>query len=279
MSKTYTIGKFPSRILRRRHIRDFVCTETVYDPDQQVSTHSHESACIVINLQGSFTENSGNREYFCESTDFLFRPPGDPHSNYFHHKGAKCLTVEISSAWLSRARRVDLELDWAGTLHLSDSTLSPLASRLYREFVCFDTASTLAIEGLVLEMLAAVSRAAYQHRQGVDPARGGDRIAKARDVITDRFGENLTLGDIACSIDVHPAHLAREFRRHMGCTVGEYIRQMRIKLACAELAHGDVPLAAIALNCGFSDQSHFSRVFKKQTGMSPSRYRTNLLKR
>jgi AraC family transcriptional regulator len=68
-------------------------------------------------------------------------------------------------------------------------------------------------------------------------------------------------------------HLAREFRRHFGCSVGEYGRKLRIDLVCVELVRTRAALSEIALACGFFDQSHFTRVFKRQTGFSPAAYR------
>ena len=72
---------------------------------------------------------------------------------------------------------------------------------------------------------------------------------------------------------MHPVHLAREFRRFQRCTIGEYIRQLRIERACRQLHASDEPLATIASAVGFSDQSHFSRTFKRLIGMTPAGYR------
>ena len=67
--------------------------------------------------------------------------------------------------------------------------------------------------------------------------------------------------------------LAREFRRRFGCSIGDYVRRLRIEFACRELAISDVPLYEIAFAAGFSDHSHFARTFKRATGMTPGAYR------
>jgi len=72
---------------------------------------------------------------------------------------------------------------------------------------------------------------------------------------------------------MQPPSLARAFRRRYGCTVGEYVRRLRIEFACRELAGSEKPLASIAQNAGFFDQSHFSKTFKLLTGQSPAAYR------
>jgi AraC family transcriptional regulator len=78
---------------------------------------------------------------------------------------------------------------------------------------------------------------------------------------------------LAQSVGVHPVTLARAFRRAFGCTVGEYVRSLRIDRATHQLAQTELSLAEIALEAGFSDQSHFSNLFRRHTGFSPFRFR------
>ena len=82
-----------------------------------------------------------------------------------------------------------------------------------------------------------------------------------------------SLAELAAGVGVHPVTLARAFRRTFGCTIGEYLRRLRIERAAEQLATGTQPLAEIALAAGFADQSHFSNVFRRRVGMSPSAYR------
>ena len=98
-------------------------------------------------------------------------------------------------------------------------------------------------------------------------------LKRARDMVETRFLEHLSLAEIAAAVGVHLVHLSREFHRYNRCTVGELIRQRRIEHARQLLAHSDMTLAEIALACCFSDQSHFTMMFKRQVGMTPSRFR------
>jgi AraC family transcriptional regulator len=83
----------------------------------------------------------------------------------------------------------------------------------------------------------------------------------------------LTLDGIAKSVGTHPVHLARAFRQHHYCTIGEYIRKLRVEFACCEITTTDSSLAEIAARTGFYDQSHFSRTFKRIIGVTPREYR------
>jgi AraC family transcriptional regulator len=92
-------------------------------------------------------------------------------------------------------------------------------------------------------------------------------------MIVENFPEMLKLTQIAAEVGVHPVYLATAFRQKFGVTIGEFVRKLRIEHACAELMKGDLPLTAIALQAGFVDQSHFSKVFKLYVGMTPHKYR------
>ncbi|MEO9483980.1 MAG: chromate resistance protein ChrB domain-containing protein [Ekhidna sp.] len=88
----------------------------------------------------------------------------------------------------------------------------------------------------------------------------------------------LTLKEIAKMLQVHPAYLSREFSKHFNdLNFGEYIRKLRIEKAINLLESNNHSLAEIAYLTGFSDQSYFTRVFKKETGFQPSVYRKKFL--
>src|SRR5262249_7883642 len=107
------------------------------------------------------------------------------------------------------------------------------------------------------------------------PARAAPRwLSRARDLLEARPAARLTLAEIAAAVDVHPVHLARAFRRRYGCSVGAYPRPLRLDLAARALSSGDAPVSEIALAAGFSDQSHFSRTFKRTTGLTPAEFRS-----
>jgi AraC family transcriptional regulator len=71
-------------------------------------------------------------------------------------------------------------------------------------------------------------------------------------------------------------HLARTFRRVHQITFSGYVRQVRIEFARRELAASGASLGDIAAAAGFCDQSHFSRLFKRHTGLTPAAYRLSL---
>jgi AraC-like DNA-binding protein len=89
-----------------------------------------------------------------------------------------------------------------------------------------------------------------------------------------RFADKLTLDQVATAVSVHPSHLARAFRQYFRCTLGDYVRRLRVDYVCRQLATNDRALGLLALEAGFSDQSHLTHAVKQQTGMTPAQYRS-----
>lgn len=101
-----------------------------------------------------------------------------------------------------------------------------------------------------------------------------------KEIIQDQIDTNLTLKEISKELDIHPAYLSREFSKYFdNLSFGEYIRKLRIDKAIQLLRSSTYTLTEIAYLTGFSDQSHFTRIFKQHMGEIPSAYRKKALKR
>ncbi|GAB3794928.1 hypothetical protein GCM10028819_10110 [Spirosoma humi] len=119
--------------------------------------------------------------------------------------------------------------------------------------------------------------------------KGADRkiappawTTELRDLIQDHIDTNLsfTLSAVASSLQVNPTYLSRVFAQYFdNLTFGDYIRKLRIEKAIQLLEDTPHSLSEIAYLTGFSDQSHFTRIFKKMMGQNPSDYRKNMPKR
>src|SRR5687767_7013198 len=109
-----------------------------------------------------------------------------------------------------------------------------------------------------------------------------DWARELKEVIQDQIDTNLTLSlkQISESLHVHPSYLSREFSKYFdNLSFGDYIRKLRIEKAMDLLGNSDHSLSEIAYLTGFSDQSHFNRIFKQHTGKNPSVYRKSLPKK
>src|SRR5688572_27066074 len=104
-------------------------------------------------------------------------------------------------------------------------------------------------------------------------------VKEIRNLIQDQIDTTVTLKELSKELDINPAYLSREFSRHFdNLSFGDYIRKERIEKAIEYLKTSSYNLTKIAYLTGFSDQSHFTRIFKKHTGKSPSVYRKQIKK-
>ena len=100
-------------------------------------------------------------------------------------------------------------------------------------------------------------------------------LIQAKDMIRARYAEPLSLSDVATAVGIHPVRLARAFRSVYRCSVGEFIRQIRIESACEAMLSGETSLSEAGLSVGFADQAHFARTFKRIVGMTPGQFRAS----
>jgi hypothetical protein len=102
-----------------------------------------------------------------------------------------------------------------------------------------------------------------------------------KEMIQDQMDTNLSLSlkDLSKDLDINPSYLSREFSKYFdNLSYGAYIRKTRIEKAIELLDSPVYSLTEIAYLTGFSDQSHFTRIFKQQTGQTPSGYKKKLQK-
>jgi AraC family transcriptional regulator len=99
-------------------------------------------------------------------------------------------------------------------------------------------------------------------------------VDRARDLVEARLRGPIRLTDIAAELGVHPSHLSRTFRRTYGASLSSYVLRRRVELACTALTrHEDLPLARVAQETGFADQSHLCRSVRRVTGLTPGAWR------
>lgn len=135
------------------------------------------------------------------------------------------------------------------------------------------SAPAMAKETCVRRMLAAwVERHADGSWRWPEPGREPTAVRRARELIHARLREDISLAELAQAAGLSPFHLARVFERATGLPPHAYLVQERVRVARDMLA-GPLPLAQVAAEAGFADQSHLTRAFKRRYGLTPGRYR------
>jgi AraC family transcriptional regulator len=222
-----------------------------------------EAPYLAFVLDGSLVKSFRRRTVALERGRAVTMPAGARHAARFGTDGARIAIVKVRDPSTPSGGCLDRLVE------LRAPGLTWAAGRLAEELRASDAAAPLAAEGFALELLAATSR----ERARAAGRRAPAWLRDAEELLRTRSAECVRLGELAAAVGVHPASLARTFRERHGMSVGDYGRRLRLERAAAEIARTDAPLAAIATEAGFADQSHFTRLFKRHLGTTPARYR------
>jgi AraC family transcriptional regulator len=236
-----------------------------YEPRSTMLPHMHQQASLTLVIGGDYLERIGPTERHYGTGIAAFHPAEMIHAQEFGTAGARQIIIEPQQDWLACL---------ADTLNLTDapysslSELHHLGGRLVQELSNDDEFSCLAREGLVLEMLAAFARLSDM-RSPKPPVW----LENARDFIHGNACGPLSIAQIAKAAGRHEIHLAREFRRYFGSSIGSYVRKLRTEEAARLLSQTREDITEIALRCGFASHAHLCRVFRAHYGTTPSQYR------
>jgi AraC-like DNA-binding protein len=126
---------------------------------------------------------------------------------------------------------------------------------------------------LVLEQLTLQFIGLRPHKPTVEPSPPRPVFGRVLERIATEYALPLTLRDLAESLNQTPLQFLRTFTRTVGMTPHAFITETRLRASRQMLEHSDTPIALVALQCGFSHQSHMGSVFRHTLGMTPSEYR------
>ena len=258
----------------QRRVAGFTIASMRADPTLQVERHTHETAHFIVLLSGQYVTSARGADAVCVRPAVIYNPPGTTHRDRFRRVGGRVdgrfISVAVDSARMS---------DIAGSFPLVDeSTYSherravQLGARLTCEMHGRNDSSSLAIEAICLELFAsAIAEARAERTAERTAAPGWLRVAS--DLIQDHCVEGTCVADIARACDVHPVYLSRAFRKFFGCSPGDYLRRCRLERAVNLLASTAMPLSMVALQCGYTDQSHLNAAFRRAYDTTPAKYR------
>ena len=241
-------------------------TEKAYSSRATLPAHAHELSHFCFVLAGSYQEHIAGRLFERGPTALVFYPPDVSHGEEHFARGRHFL-VEVDFKSLEKVRDYGARLSEPALVGNNSSLW--LAARMYQEFTARDGFSALALESITTELLIAASRQDTRTAERKPPLW----LARVKEFLRQNLLEPPTLDQLAGAGGVHPTHLARVFRQFERCTVGDYIREARIAYARERMLGSNDPLVEIALAAGFADQAHFTRSFKRITGMTPTEFR------
>jgi len=243
------------------HVRD-------YPAHLSMPPHHHCEASMNIVIGGDFLERIGTDERIYARGHVAYFPAGMTHSQLFGACGARQIIFRPEDRWLDYL--ADCRTPLGDAPHAQSAVFRQLGDRLLEEIRGQDDFSAVAREGLLLEIVAGFGRSGTR---AAARARPPAWLRAARDFLHENACAPLAMPAIARVAGRHEIHLAREFRRFYGVSVGAYLRRLRTERAARLLLGPQSGISEIALDCGFASHSHLCREFKAQFGLTPSQYR------
>jgi len=253
--------------VRRVRRPGFCLTEARYHPRSRIPRHAPETASLCLALEGGYREQGAGAEVTCEPATLMFHPPGYPHADVIGEAGGRCLTVALEDLLLTSLPDEAQQALEAGPARRVTPRWQVFGVRA--ALLAVDDRLDDEVEELLLGLLADVAGA----RGIAIPQAPPPWLGRVRERIHDEYACPLDLRALAHTGGVHPMHLARAFRAHFRCTIGEYVRQRRVEFACRALLASEESLSGVAYAAGFTDQSHFTTTFRRWVGMTPGRFR------
>jgi AraC family transcriptional regulator len=255
------------RILKSAKLGDSQLFETIHPAGLRLPRHDHEKASLNIVLSGFYEEKFGRRSYPCDQATVLLKPGGEFHSNDYGTGDTHCVMIEFGTLATAQIRGFSNVLDdlWS----VRGGPAAAAMRELCGELRLSDQASPMIIEGCIWRALGHAER----QRRSVHLGGRPQWLGRVEEYLRENPDRRMNLTEIAAMVSIHPAHLNKVFKRHFGVTVGTYLRHLQVERARLLLANPEIPLARIAADAGFFDQSHFTRVFKSATGTTPADFR------
>jgi AraC family transcriptional regulator len=248
-----------------------IVTEAGYFPGIEVPWHYHQNAYFFFHLKGRLDEVNKKKTITCTPGTLLFHHWEEPHYDKNFSSDASFFHIELENKWFAHHDIKPSTIE--GSLELISPSLTSLFRQAYHEFRLNDQVTHLAIDGLLLQGMAEMSRV-----RSVEKSKSPAWVKRVKEILNDITDNRITLAFLAEHAGLHPVYLSKEFPRYFNESFGNYVRSIRLNKAAQRLMHSSDSISQIAYQFGFSDESHFIRCFKAKYSLTPSTFRKSFTK-
>ncbi len=238
---------------------------------RSVSRHAHDSLCFGVVLEGSRDFLSGEERRTVRTGQVMAINPREVHACGMEGPCSYVMFSVEPEALAHALEAMDLPQEPAPVIHdmvIDDTRLYGMIARLAE--VTLRHGDPLESQALYLDILSRL----LDEYADMPPAPMTDEpeaVTRARVFLNANFAHAISLEELGHEAGLSPFHLSRMFTARVGLPPHEYQVSRRVRHAKKMLAEGE-PAAQVAVECGFSDQSHLSRAFKRTMGMTPGQY-------
>jgi len=237
-----------------------IVSQTQYHAPVYQGWHCHEHHHLSLLIKGGNREQRSRRDVEAGAGSLLFYHSGERHKNSQTQHPSANINIEIPDTFLAKH-----ELQWPVPEKFPEqpTRIKYALLKIYRECMMADTLTDTTVSSLLLSVFT------------VPPVRKKEMppwLQQLKTLLHDRWNETLSLQEMSVILGVHPVTISKYFPLYFHCSLGEYIRKIKIDKAMPLIQASGQPLTAIAYTCGFFDQSHFIRTFKQVTGFLPRQF-------
>jgi AraC family transcriptional regulator len=257
-------GQYLGNITRIRYADGIIASAATADPSEMsnAALHYHDNPIISFILEGDSIERIGHHTGQRSAGDIRFYHAGDLHQVMIKRFPSRNINFELENHFFTQ---YEISEDAIGLAIAKNLHAKHLILRMYKESLIDDFFTESSIQILLLGMLE-------------DKGKSGTRkkpnwVAALYELLNDRWNEPITLQDLSSALKVHPVTISKYFTKYFSCTLGEYMRKLRINKGISLIKNSKLSLTEIASQCGFADQSHFTRNFKELTGFLPKEFK------
>lgn len=258
---TLNKGEYSGNVLQLMECQGIVASKTGYENNYNTSYHYHSNPHLSFILNGAHTERKQNRTELKTTKDVLFYHSGELHQTISLTPKTQNLNLEIDVCFLNRYEITESELEQAVKKNVG-SRLFML--NLFTELNLNDSVAQASLSSLILDFVSETNCKEYSQIHW---------CLKLKEILNDDWNKNHSLDELSLIVGVHPVTISKHFSNYFGCTLGEYVRKVRIVRSLDLIKSTTYSLSEIAYLCGFSDQSHFIRTFRSLTGLNPKAFR------
>lgn len=223
--------------------------------------HHHKNAMVSFVMQGGNVESrrQTNLERLPGSLNFYHA--GEPHKNIYKVFPSKHLSLEVDQSFLDDHCLTEVRL---ASAMINNPNSKFILLNILNEAIQHDRYTDSVIQSLFLSIV--------QPLQTLSKAPP-NWLKQVKSLLENQWNEWPSLAQLSDSVNVHPVTISSLFNHYYHVTISDFLRILKVEHAIQMIQNSEKPLTEIALECGFSDQSHFTRVFKSKTGFLPARYR------
>lgn len=250
------------RVAWLREFGAITLAETHYAANTTVPNHRREFPGFFMPLRGAFELVRGSSRSRIWRGRASYHNPEDVSSLRVLTPGARGFNVEVREGWTAAFAALPERITLRG------SKIPLILAQLHRELRVQDAASALAVQGLVLQAMAELTRE-VQTSSSKPPLW----LRQAVGFLADNVGDRVDMKHLAAVAGIGARDVMKGFKRFFNRTPAEYLRCHRIAMARQRLVETGESIAQVANDLGFYDQAHFCHEFKKATGCSPTEYR------